>query len=397
MSIQLSKGRQTLFYIALLLTNVIVMHDYVVVPLANTLYELFPNSTAGVNFIISGPAIIMFIASLLVPYLLKFISKKKLLSIVCIVFTVASIFEAAIVSLPYMIFTRSVCGFCYGIVQVVAIDIAADYFVDEDKRASFMGIYNAAMAAIGALMGVLAGNLAVTGWKNAYLTYLLAIPMTILVVFFVPDMKTSSDTAVEEQAADETKAEKVPMGSRFWIMLITFVAFNICYTPMMIMSSVYIAENSLGNEAVAGLAASLGTVGSCICCLGFGFLFSKLKARTSLLSFTVMTLGLLTMHFCPNTNLFLVICVLCGGSYGILFSYVYANAPSIVAPQNTSRAISLLTAGTGFAGFVATYIVTGLMQVVTPHTVTAVALIFGIIVAVCLVIEFFNTGRMKAN
>ena len=42
------------------------------------------------------------------------------------------------------------------------------------------------MAAIGAVMSAVAGVLAVNGWKNAYYTYLISIPMILLVIFFVP-------------------------------------------------------------------------------------------------------------------------------------------------------------------------------------------------------------------
>lgn len=392
MSTQLSKSKRILFYLAIIMTNVIVMHDYVIVPIVNTFYELFPDHVAGVNFIVSGPAIIMFLASLTVPYLLKFMSKKILLSIVCGVFTVSALLEAAVVSLPYMIFTRSVCGFCYGVVQVTALDIAAEFFGDdENRRAAFMGIYNAGMAGIGAVMGVVAGNLAVTGWKNAYATYLLAIPMTILVWFFVPKTDGQAVTDENEAGADE---EKTPMGIKFWIMLLTFVLFNICYTPMMSMASVYIAEHQLGTEALAGMSASAGTVGSAIFCLAFGFLYGKLKARTSLISYVLMMLGHFAMYFLPGRMMILAVCAWCGAGYGMLFSYIYAQAPSVVAPQNISKAISYITAGTGFAMFVGTYVTTGLMGLLGTSMVTPVTLVFGFVLLVCLILEFVNTSKM---
>lgn len=392
MSIQLSKGKHILFMLAIVLTNVIVMNSYVIMPIVNALYEQFPGNIMGVNFIVSGPSIIMFAASLLVPYLLRFVKKRTLLCLSCIVFTVSSIGAAAIVSVPYMILTHSIIGFCYGIVQVVAMDIVADYFIDENKRASFMGIYNAGMAAVGAVMGVLAGNLAVTGWRNAYATFLLAIPMTLLVLFFVPKMEGQSAGMAEEETVS---TEKAPMGRVFWIMLVTYILFNICYTPMMMMSSVYIAENNLGTESLAGLAASAGTVGSAIFCLAFGFLYSKMKGRTSVLSFSLMALGLLAMYFLPNRYMIIAVCAWSGGGYGMMFSYIYAHVPAVIPPQNISKAISYITAATGFAMFVGIYVVTGLMGMLGIDTVTPVTLIFGIVMVVCIVVTFMNTAEKK--
>lgn len=397
MSVKLPKIKHYLFLIAICLTSIVVMQDYVVNPVINTLYELFPDSTAGVNFLLSAPYVIMFVASLLAPYLLKIASKKTVLSISCIIFTVCAIGEVAILSVPYMIATRCICGFCYGIVQVVALDIVADYFVDENRRASFMGIYNAMMALIGAAMGMVAGNLAVSGWKNAYLTYWAAVPMTLLVIFFVPNLKSATQ-AQEETAADaEPSGQKAPMGVRFWIALLTLFIYNIAFTPISMLASVYIAENALGNEAVSGLAASLGSIGSCICCLGFGFAYSKLKARTSMISYISMTLGLLGMYFLPNKLLFLAICTLAGGGYGMMFSYAYAHIPGIVPPQNVSRAISLITALTGLASFLGTYVATGLMDLLSNHTVAAASLVLGIVMAAATVLEFINTRNTKES
>jgi len=393
MSVKLSKVKHYLFLLAIILTNIVIMHDYVVMPVANNLYEAFPDGVAGVNFILSGPAVFLFFGSLIAPMLFSKVHKKVLLVISCAVFAVASVFGASVVSLGYIIACRSICGLACGFVQVIALDIVADYFVDENKRASFLGIYNAGMAGIGAIMGVVAGNLAVSGWQNAYLTYWAAIPMVLLVIFYVPKLNSAAATAEES----EESGKKEPMGGRFWIMLVNYVLLNLCYTPMMFMASVYIAENGLGNEAVSGLAASLGTVGSCVCCLAFGFLFSKLKARTSLISYAVMTLGLLGMFILPNQFVFLAICTLCGGAYGMIFSYAYAVGPSIVTLQNISKAISYLTAGSGLAMFAGTYVVTAIMNVTPQHTVGAASLILGVVCAICLVVEFINTGKMKES
>lgn len=389
MSIQLSRPKRILFWAALILTHVISMHDMVIYPIVYTFYELFPDKMGGVNFIVSGPAVFMFVASLLAPYLLKVFKKKHLLVLCCVIFVVFSLGGAAVVSVPYIILARSICGFVYGIVQVVVLDIVADYFIDENKRATFMGVYNAGMAAIGALLSLVAGNLAVNGWRNAYYSYLLAIPMLILVIFFVPQMKSQAAAAEEEKASEKA----APMGGKYWIMLATFFVLCVCYTPMMMMTSVYIAENALGNEALAGLAGSVGTIGSAVFCLFFGFVYSKLKARTSLISYAGMALGLLAMFFFPSAAVFIVICTLSGATYGFLYSYVFAQIPLIVAPQNVSRAFSYLTAAYAASMFLGTYATTWVMGMVG-GSITVTSLVFGIVVAICLLVDIFNTGKM---
>lgn len=101
MSVKLSKAKHYLFLLAIILTNIVIMHDYVVMPVANNLYEVFPDGVAGVNFILSGPAIFLFFGSLIAPMLFGKIHKKVLLIISCSVFAAASIFGASVVSLGY--------------------------------------------------------------------------------------------------------------------------------------------------------------------------------------------------------------------------------------------------------------------------------------------------------
>ncbi|MBE5996317.1 MAG: MFS transporter [Lachnospiraceae bacterium] len=393
MSTKMSKTKFILFCAALILTHVISMHDMVIYPIVNNLYEMFYENMAGVNFIISGPAIFMFFASLLAPYLMKFIDKKTLLVICCVIFAVFSIGGSAIVSVPYIIAARSICGFVYGIVQVVVIGIVADHFIDDNKRATFMGVYNAGMAAIGAVMSAVAGVLAVSGWRNAYYTYLISIPMLLLVIFFVPRIQSRLEAAQENTPA--AAAGKSRFGAKFWIMLVNFFILCVAYTPMMMMTSVYIAENNLGNEALAGLAGSVGTIGSGVFCLLFGFVYSKLKARTSLISYAGMALGLLGMYFIKGPVIFLIICTVAGATYGFLYSYMFTQVTLLVAPEDANRAISYLTAIYAASIFLGPYVTTWIMGMVG-NSITVASLIFGIVCAACLVLEYFNTTKMSA-
>ena len=394
MATKMSKPKFILFCAALILTHVISMHDMVIYPIVNNLYEMFYENMAGVNFIISGPAIFMFAASLLAPYLMKFIDKKSLLIICCVIFAVFSIGGSAVVSVPYIIAARSICGFVYGIVQVVVIGIVADHFLDDNKRATFMGVYNAGMAGIGAAMSAVAGVLAVNGWRNAYYTYLISIPMLLLVIFFVPRIQSSLEAA-QEAAPRAAAAGKARFGAKFWIMLINFFVLCVAYTPMMMMTSVYIAENNLGNEALAGLAGSVGTIGSGVFCLLFGFVYSKLKARTSLISYAGMALGLLGMYFIKGPVIFLIICTVAGATYGFLYSYMFTQVTLLVSQEDANRAISYLTAIYAASIFLGPYVTTWIMGMVG-NSITVASLIFGIICVVCLVVDFINTSKMRA-
>ena len=178
-------------------------------------------------------------------------------------------------------------------------------------------------------------------------------------------------------------------------MLITFFVLCVAYTPMMMMTSVYIAENALGNEALAGLAGSVGTIASGVFCLLFGLVYSKLKARTSLISYAGVGIALLGMYFIKGPAIFLVFCAIAGATYGFLYSYMFTQVIVLVAPENANKAISYLTAVYAASIFIGPYATTWIMGMVG-DSITTASLIFGIICIVCLVVDFFNTAKMRS-
>lgn len=388
---QFSKGRTFLFYAAIIMTNVVVMHDFVIVPITNTLYEIFPDSVGGVNFIVSGPAMVMVATSLLAPYLLCHISRKKLLSIACVIFALASTCGAAVAAVPYMILCRALCGFAYGVVQVVSVDLIACYFADENKRASFMGIYNTGMSLIGVILGLAAGTLATTGWRNAYKAYWLAIPMVLLVLLFVPDLKPAM--AAEAEILPQAKEKKKPMGRRFWIMLTTFLFFTIGYgAALSMLVSLYVFENGLGNEAFVGMLTSVNTCGSAIFCMLFGLIYGKLKTRESILNFVLLAAAVGTMACVPAKAPVIIACFLGGAAYGMQFTYMYSQGTLVVAQENISRAISYIAAVTGFAMFVTPHIFTALMRVTGSFSATLPLIV--VVLVICTAAEWMNTAKM---
>lgn len=387
-----SKTKMILFCATIFLTAFVSQCDAAILPIAGVLYEVFPNSTFAVNFIISGPMLLMLISSLAVPYMYKFMSRKKALLVTCIVFFASCACATIAMSLPLLVFYRTISGICIGLQQVIAVDSVTGYFMDDEKlRATVVGLYNAAQAGIGAVLGIVAGNLAVHGWQNVYHAFWIMIPVIVLVLMFIPDQDTQLQ-AVEKEEKNE--AERVPMGSKFMISVVNFTIFSMIYAPLYSMASVYITENALGNEAYAGLVTSVAMVGSALCCAAFGMVYKTLRARTSLISYAIMAAGLIGIFFVRDSTVFLVVNIVVGGSYGLMISYQYANLSVIVAPQNITKAVSYVTALNSLGFFVTTYVTTALMGV-TGGGVASVSLIYGIVAVVCLVVELFNTKGME--
>lgn len=359
MKLKMSKMKAALFILAIMLTNIPIMADAVIIPISYNLYEAFPGYTNVVNFIVSGPQLIIAIASLIAAPLMMKYSKKKILIVSGIVCALGLVFGVVLNNVWYVLACRLIAGFATGFINVAAVALIAEVFIDEARRSYMMGIYNAVMAGIGTLMSVLAGILAVNGWTNAYKVFWSCIPMVLCFIFFLPEIQPEAG----ESGNTESRADKKGLSAEFWVTMFNLFLFYLVNMGFSYFVSIYVAENSLGNEAFAGTVASLSTVGSFICCLAFGFLYNRLGRKFVFIPFAVFLIAAILV-FTVHTQI--SVCVgsfLIGGSYGSAFSYSYAHGPSLADPSQSDLAISIATFIYAIGVFLATYLETFLMGV----------------------------------
>ena len=128
-----------------------------------------------------------------------------------------------------------------GFVNTAAVALLAEVFIDEKLRGMYMGIFNAAMAGVGAVMSYCAGILAIRSWESVYKIYWASVPILILFILFLP--KTDS-VAESNDTAAEAKHEK--LSGHYWIFVLSYMVLSY-------MVSIYISENNLGDATLAGL------------------------------------------------------------------------------------------------------------------------------------------------
>lgn len=391
MTIEMSKPKRILFYIAIMLCNIAVMGEMVIMPLTYNLYNAFPENLGAVNFMVSGPVLIMAIASFAASALCRKLSKKNIIIIGGIIFLMGSVFGIMIENIPFIIFTRCLMGIGEAFVNVGAMAMIAEVYVDENKRATFMGIYNAVMSGIGALMSALAGILAATAWQNAYRTYWLAIPMLAAMILFLPSIKPQASEAYENAHG----GKKESIGIRFWLMLVTFIIFNFIYSIPTFYMSVYIIESGIGNVTFAGMFSAIATIGGVFMGLIFGFIYKKLGRKTSLIGFAGMLIAVSLIYFVPSSTSIIIAAILIGCSYATVFAFTYTQAPAVVPVSRIDDAIGIVSAAYAIAMFGTTFIITWVMSVMNSELVGPTFIIPVVLSAFILIFEFIVTAKEK--
>lgn len=393
MKVEMSKTKRTLCLAALMLTNLAVMNDLVVIPVISNLYGEFADHMGLVNYIVSGPALIIVLTPLLASFLCKKLDKKIVLITGAIFFAVGALLGVIVVNPYYMAFMRTLVGIGAGIEQVVAVSMIADVYEDENERAKVTGYYNATMSFVGIAYSYLAGILASSGaWQNAFMCYWAIIPMLVFLFLFVPSVKPDKTAETGEAK------QKEPLGFRFWTLEFSWFLANLLFgaTVLYYVSS-YVAENQLGDVAFTGMATSVKQIVGFILCLFFGGIYSILKRNTITVSYFIAAVTLVIMVVSPSKFGAVVIATICGCCYKIVFSYMYAHGFSLVPVSRIDDSVGITTAIYGIGTFFSSYFATWLMGVMKTDRVTETWMVAAVLFAILGVIEIILTISEKKS
>lgn len=384
---EISKTKRLLALIAIFASTIVVMADLVITPVIGMIYGYYPDNMSAVNFIVSGPMLILVIASLITPLLFRVMDKKLVFILGASVFTVGALCGVIVDNPYYICFTRCLVGIGEGVVNVVGVAYIADLYTDEKARNRITGFYNAAQSLAGMVLSYVGGVLAANGvWLSVYKAYWVAIPMLLLVIFCIPSVKPIKTDKVDAETKVKTKKEG--LGWKYWFMSICFLIANIALgASILYYLSSYIFENNIGDTVFSGLCISVKSVVGILIGVVFGAIMNKCKRYTSTIAYAVAAVTLIVMVIAPSKFMALVIGTICGLTYKILMSYNYAHGFSIVPASRTDDAVSITTAVYGIGSFLCTYFATWLMSAMHTDTVTPTWIVIAIIMGIVTVAD----------
>lgn len=395
----LSKSKRILMMIAICLTNIAVMGEFVIIPIINEIYGYYPNELA-VNFILTGPSLVQIASGIVSGFLMNRIGTKKTALFSFALFSVCAIminFVFSAGAVP-MIICRLLAGLAIGVVNAAAMALIAAFYTDEKKLGTMMGIYNAAMAGIGAVLSAVAGVMAVPVWSNAFKLYWVSLPVVVLIAIFVPETgKTAAaENTIEEKsivAEQEETIEKKSDIKGAWIIVIAYFFFNMIYGVLNYFVSVYLAEKFGSGADTSGLVASLQTIGSLVFCITFGLAFAKVGRKYSIIPWAVFAIGYLVMYFTSNIVVASIAAILMCGLYGGGQTFYITWIPIITNEQDSSKFLGFMVASCGIGFFLCTYLVTALEGMLGTDAITPIFPILAIACAVILVVSIFCVKR----
>lgn len=391
----LSKKGLFLFSVAIVLTRFAQMGDFVLYPITNEIYKLFPDAAGLANYIVSGPPLLIVAVALLLPLLSGRVGKRTLLVVGAALFAVGGILGAAWAAPEWMAFTRTLVGIGQGILGVVSVTIVTDVIQDKEKQARYVGIYNASSNLGAMILSLLSGGLAAFGWKAPFLLYLFAVPMVVALRCFVPE--SAASISDDHERTKRTGDGRTRLGNEFWALTIAMGVFSILRTVVLYYMSAYVEENALGGSGLTALATSLSQAFAFAGAMSFTILYKRVGRWIMAVSCGMAAVALvLWCGAASAVTVFVVYCLICGGS-GLFMAYSYAHSMLIVPRDGVDQAIGALSAVGGIASFVTTYLVTWLMKINRTDHVTIILPIPAFMACVLFTLTVFYTVYLKKN
>lgn len=270
-------------------------------------------------------------------------------------------------------------GVCYGMVSVSSIGLITDCFQDEKQRSQVMGWYNGAMAAVGAVLALVYGNLAVIKWTYAFNANWFALVIAVLAFFFVPACPPRDGTPAE--SGEKVNGEK-GWANRLIPILFAFFFVSLAYMTVNTYIDLYVSGNQLGDAAFTGLLASVGTICSFVACSAFGFTYGKLKTWITVPAYALIGAGILALYLAPGRGTALVVCGVMGAAWGTAYTYWFFRSTVVVPENMVGTATGLVTTANSLSYFPMPYLLTFLMSALGTENFAAILPVYAGIMAV---------------
>ncbi len=259
--------RMKLTVTILSLSLLTVMAGAAVAPALDTISEYFSgvNKTL-VQFIISIPALFIFITNMFFSGLCRKFGSRTLLLAGLMLYTAGGCAAGLFSNIFAVLVFRALVGVGVGIIMPMSTGLLAFYYTG-DKQDRLMG-YSSAMNQMGGVAATLiAGALAQISWRLSFLVYLMGLISIVLCILFLPN---------EKLAAGEEKHEKQKGVFREYYTFV--IAMFLLMFTFFVYPSDFAIEAAGEGIIPAGMTAVI-MAGADLVAFAGGMLFAHIKKR----------------------------------------------------------------------------------------------------------------------
>lgn len=335
-------------------------------PALNGIQSHFINAPETlIKLVVTLPALICIPIGLLNKAFMKFISKKNLIIIGLLLYTIGGLSSSLSPNIYVLLFTKVILGLGLGITAPLSLVLIGDFFHGKE-RAKFMGFATATTNLGGIISTLFVGFLVSLGWRYSFLVYAVAIIVLFLIVFFLPnDYENNEEKLSTGNIEEDIKLNKGIFKYAILVFL-GLIAFYAIPTNM----DFLVKLRNLGGASTAANIVSIGTLTSLISAMIFPKLIKIFKRYFSLIIFISMFLGFIILGTAHSMPMILLGAIFVGFGFGDVIPFGMLFASNLVHKTHTALAILIVTTGLYFGEFVSPLILQFLSKTLNIQNVT---------------------------
>lgn len=327
-----------------------------VAPLVKQISASYPQvSSTMVKLTITLPSLLMIFFGLIAGQLVKVISKKAILAIGLVLYSIGGIAAGWSESFPGHLILRGLVGAGTGLISPIITSLIADYYQGKE-RADMVGYTFAISHFAAVITPPLAAYLGAEDWRRAFIIFSIVPLVFLFTMIFLPGTarRVQSDAAEKRKAPIPTKAIQFAL-----IALVMMIIFFIVITDLP-----YLIETKTGiSPIVSAFGLSTCTLGATIAGLTFSQIYVRLKKWAIPTSLLACGLGFLLITFSGTSVLILggLLCI--GMGIGILISLIMLVTANSAGEADSTAAVALVNGGFSIGIFISPFFYANLPRI----------------------------------
>lgn len=348
----------------------------------------FPDvSTTLVQMLTTIPSLTGMAFAFLAGKLTDYFSKKSIALAALVLFAVCGVMPYFFHNMFWVLMlTSCLLGLTQGLMTTVAKAMVADYFEEGPERDAAVGQQIAFQNLASMLMAWLSGIVARNTWYNAYLLFLLSVPVFVMVLFFLPKGKATPKKGKGETAVNSTVVFLCIAG-------FIFCMFQGSYKTNLAM---YLDAYGLGGTVSTGNAFTLYAAASVTASLLFGFISRIFKRYSICVAVGSVLIGFVCVCLYPSYLLACVGAIFVGFGLAIFISSGVVLAFSTVSPSANAMAMAMFNGLSGLGGFFSPMVLNAMTNAVHGDVRTRLFIATGFL-ALLLVGTFLRVHFFEKN
>lgn len=358
----MAKSKKIKIIIAIVAISFIQGLQYCVSPVLGGIQEHFPDiSVSLVQMLITAPALLSMIVSLISGGLVVKISKKKLLIFAGLISGVTGLLPFMADSFWLLFVSRTVYGIGLGLACTLNTAVVAEFF-EGDERVSVMGIQAASIGAGMVIITTLGGKLGVLGFQYSYFVNIIGFISMILIAMLLPNTGVTKVTATEKIRLNKDVLRVSLWGMIEFLFLITFTT-NI---------AMHISGALAGNTSVSGALTGFFSASQILIGLILRYvtkITGKYTLPAAMLSFVLG--GVLLVCFPSSYIVLIVAAVFCGFSQGMFIPQAMVDVAGAVKPVATAMAAACFTCAMNLGQLISPTLLNAVSKIIFGEVTTA--------------------------